>query len=119
MVRAKDIDDGSKVINKSIKQWFRKIDVKQREEVTDIMFEILYSNIDVTFLVAAPLIIGLCYMQQFWIEIHCATSSKKRTLAVFTMRPFGLLPPYIAVRIPLLAYRPSNNPFDLIDRFNA
>lgn len=47
MVRAKDIDDGSKVINKSIKQWFRKIDVKQREEVTDIMFEILYSaNVD-------------------------------------------------------------------------
>ena len=43
IVRAKDIDDGSKVINKSIKQWFRKIDSKQREEVIDAMFEILYS----------------------------------------------------------------------------
>lgn len=37
----KEVTNGSKFINKSIKDWYEQIDVKQREYVIDILFEII------------------------------------------------------------------------------
>lgn len=40
----KDVTDWSRFVDKSIKGWFNEIDVKQREQVIDVMFDILYST---------------------------------------------------------------------------
>lgn len=37
----KEVTNGSKFIDKSIKDWLKEIDVKQREQVIDIIFEII------------------------------------------------------------------------------
>ena len=43
-VRLKEVSNGSKFIDKSIKDWLKKIDVEQREKIIDIVFEILNST---------------------------------------------------------------------------
>ena len=40
----KEVTNGSKFIDKSIKDWFKQIDVKQREQMIDIIFEIINST---------------------------------------------------------------------------
>ena len=39
-----DVTDWSKLVDKSIKDWFNKIDEKQKKEVIDIIFDILYAT---------------------------------------------------------------------------
>ena len=43
-VRLKEVSNGSKFIDKSIKDWLKEIDVEQREKIIDIVFEILNST---------------------------------------------------------------------------
>ena len=38
------VSESSNFIDKTIRQWFEKIDIKQREEVTDLMFQVLYTT---------------------------------------------------------------------------
>lgn len=37
-------NNGSKFIDKSIKDWFKQIDIKQREQMIDIIFEVINST---------------------------------------------------------------------------
>lgn len=40
----KEVTNGSKFIDKSIKDWFKQIDIKQREQMIDIIFEVINST---------------------------------------------------------------------------
>ena len=42
----KEVTNGSKFIDKSIKDWFKQIDIKQREQMIDIIFEVINSQAD-------------------------------------------------------------------------
>lgn len=48
-VSLKEVTNGSKFIDKSIKDWLEKIEVKQREQVIDIIFEMIHTTQVETF----------------------------------------------------------------------